>query len=107
MRRMAMLSFFIAGLFILASAAVVRADWYHQSGNPEGTKSEMSSPSSETRMEAPEAGTYEYQQALETGSLPPSEGSRVSGEPRSSGGEEIQIVDQGGLKFRSGVDDGP
>lgn len=104
MRRMAMLSFVIAGMFIVASAAAARANWNHESGSSEGTTSEMMSPSSGPATEAPEVGTYEYQQALETGNLPSEGNSVVSSEGSSSPGEEIQVIEQGGLKFRLGID---
>ena len=100
MRQRAMLSLAIAGMFILASAAVVQANWYHKSEGSEGSTSEMSSPSGELGMETPEPGTYEYEQALETGNLP----SQVSGEQFSAPGEEIAVVEQGGVDFRLGID---
>lgn len=104
MRQSATLALAIAGMFILGTAAVSQANWYHQSGSSEGSSSEMTSPSGEPGMEAPETGTYEYQQQLETGNLPPLENSRVPGELRSSGGEPIEFVEAGGIGFRVGID---
>ncbi len=104
MRQRAMLSFAIAGMFILASAAVTRANWYHSSEGSQGSTSEMMSPTSEPGTEAPEVGSYEYQLQMETGNLPPLETSRSSGERFSPGDEGLQVIEQGGITFRVGID---
>lgn len=104
MRHAAMMSSAVAGVFMLASAAVAQANWYHESGNPEGSSSVMTSPSSEAQAETPEPGTYQYEQALETGMLPPGSDSHFSGARSSRGGEDIQVIDEGGFKIRLGID---
>ncbi len=105
MRRIAMLSLIVAGLFLSASAAVARANWYHQQESSGGPTSEMTSPSSGPGESAPEVGTYESQQPTETGSLPAWKASASSiGEYRSMNGfRELEY----GEKDTAGVDTGP
>ncbi len=111
MRHRAMLSLAIAGMFILASAAVSRANWYHKSESSQGSSSEMTSPSSEQGTEAPEAGTYERQEATEAGKLPPGEDAMgPRSEFRSGGnipGENIPLAESNGEVYRLGIDTGP
>lgn len=104
MRQRAMLSLAIAGMFILTFAAVTEANWYHQSEGSQGSTSEMMAPSSEPGTEAPEVGSYQYQEAMETGNLPSLGTSPSEGEQFSPGGEDIEVVEQGGATFRVGID---
>ncbi len=104
MRQSAMLSFVIAGMFILASAAVAQANWYHKSEGSQESTSEMMSPSGEPEAQAPEAETYGNPQQLETGGLPSEEGSQISSEFLPPGGENAPVVDPGGVKLRIGID---
>ncbi len=104
MRQSAMLTFVIAGMFILGTAAVAQANWYHKSEGSDRSSSEYMSPSGDTQAEAAEPGTYEYQQQMETGNLPGLDTSRGSEEQFSRGGEEVQVIEQGGAKFRVGID---
>ena len=106
MRRTAMLSLAIAGMFILMSTGVSRANWYHKSGSSEGSSSEMTSPSGEPGTEAPQAGTYESQEASDAGKLPLGENTMNSGS-KFRGDEDVPAIDVGGLKYRVGIDTGP
>ncbi len=105
MRHRAMLYFAVAGMFILASAAVSQANWYHQSEGSQGSSSEMTSPSGEQGNDASQAETYEQQQPVEAGQLPPPESLRSGND--FPGGEPVETIDVGGLKYREGIDTGP
>ncbi len=105
MRQSAMLTLAIAGMFILGTAAVSQANWYHQSGSSEGSSSEMTSPSSDPGMESQESETYEQQQPSEAGQLPPGENYRSGNDFRS--GEPVESIEAGGLEYRLGIDTGP
>ncbi len=104
MRQRAILTFVIAGMFILTTAAVSQANWYHKSEGADQSSSEYMSPSGDTQAEASEPGTYEYQQQMETGNLPGLETSPGSEEQFSPGGEGVQVIEQGGATFRVGID---
>ncbi len=106
MRHRAMLSLAIAGMFILASVAVSRADCYHKSESSQGSTSEMTAPSSEQGTEAPEAGTYQRQEATEAGKLPPGENAMRSG-PEFRSGEDIPVFEASGEMYRLNIDTGP
>jgi len=101
-----MLSLAIAGMFILASAVVSQANWYHKSGSSEGSSSEMTSPSGESGMEAPQAGPYERQEPSEAGQLPSGENTMSTGSDFRSD-EGGPIAEQGGTAFRVDIDAGP
>ncbi len=104
MRYRAMLTSAIAGMFILATAAVSQANWYHKSEGSDQSSSEYMSPSDEPQAQAAEPGTYEYQQEMETGNLPGLDTSRGGDEQFSPGGEDVQVIEQGGATFRVGID---
>ncbi len=104
MRQRAMLTLAIAGMFILATAAVSHANWYHKSESSEGSTSEMTSPG-EPGSEAPQAETYEQQQPSEAGQLPPDANFRSGNDFQS--GEPVGSVEAGGLEYRQGIDTGP
>ncbi len=104
MRYRAMQTFLIAGMFIFATAAVTQANWYHQSGGSDQSSSEMKSPSGDVQAGAAEPGTYEYEQQMETGNLPALETSPGSSDRFSPGGEDVQVIEQGGAEFRVGID---
>ncbi len=106
MRHRAMLSLAIAGMFILASAAVSGANWYQESESSGGSTSEMTSPSSEQGMGAPEAGTYEGREATEAGKLPSDKDTMRSGR-EFRGDETIPVVEANGEVYRLGIDTGP
>ena len=83
----------ILALFVIASAGTLYAGGgMHESKEPE-------------RMSAPEPGTWEYQEALETGSLPPSEAG-IPSRTDNPAGEDVETYEAGGVTFRAGVDDG-
>ncbi len=105
MRHRAMLSIAIACMFILASAGVSRANWYHKSDSSGGNTSEMSSPSSESGMEAPQGESYEGQEATEAGGLPSDRNATESGTGIRSG--DVPTVEVDGTVYRLGIDDGP
>ena len=105
MRHRAMLFIAVAGMFILASAAVSQANWYHQSESPRGSSSEMTSPSGEQGNDASQAETYQQQQPTEAGQLPPA-GNFISGNDFRSG-EPVERIEAGGLEYRQGIDTGP
>lgn len=109
MRQRVILSLAIAGMFILASAAASRADWYYQSESSDKSTSEMTSPSAEPGIGAPEVGTFERQEPTEAGLLPPSERSMYFGNSKagSPDDESVPKVEVGGLRIREGVDTGP
>ncbi len=104
MRQSAMLTFLIAGMFIVTTTAVAQANWYHKSEGSDRSSSQYMSPSRDTQAETSEPGTYEYQQQMETGNLPALEASRGPEERFSPGGEEVQVIEQGGARFRVGID---
>lgn len=104
MRYRAMLTFAIAGMFIVATAAVTQANWYHKSEGSDQSSSEYMSPSDESRAEVAEPGTYEFQQQMETGNLPGLDTARGGEEQFSPGGEDLQVIEQGGTTFRVGID---
>ncbi len=104
MRQSAMLTLVIAGMFIFGTTAVAQANWYHKSEGSDQSSSQYMSPSGDTQAEISEPGTYEYQKEMETGNLPGLEASRGSDEQFSPGGEEVQVIEQGGAKFRVGID---
>ncbi len=105
MRHRAMLYFAVAGMFILASAAVSQANWYHQSDSSQGSSSEMTSPSGEQGSDASQAETYQQQQPSEAGQLPPAGNFRSGNDFQS--GEPVETIDAGGLEYRLGIDTGP
>ncbi len=105
MRQRAMLFFALAGMFLLATAAVSRANWYHDSESSQGSSSEMTSPSGEPGTEAPQAETYEQQTPSEAGQLPPSDKFGPGNDLLR--GEPVQRIDAGGLDYRQSLDIGP
>ncbi len=104
MRYRAMLTLAIAGMFILTTAAVSQANWYHKSEGSDQSSSEYMSPSDESQARSAEPGTYEYEQQMETGNLPGLEASRGSEGRFSPGSEDAQVIEQGGAEFRVGID---
>lgn len=53
--------------------------------------------------EAPEFGTWQYQEALETGTLP-SAGKVIKAEPGAAGTQDLPTIELGGVEFRIGLD---
>ena len=115
-------------MLIIAGAVLLAGSLY-----PAGAVADFSGEgmtSMESAAPAPEPGTYEFQDALETGALPPGPGSALvpsgprkltigdtgvyvylldpfTGSQMGSSGEEISAVDVGGQSFRSEIDAGP
>ncbi len=53
---------------------------------------------------APAYGTFEYEEALETGKLPTTEGQAFDPAPGMKGGEDIPVIEIGGTRYRVGID---
>jgi len=53
---------------------------------------------------APEYGTFEYREALETGTLPPGEGRAIDPPAMGKSGDQVPVIEFGGLKYRVGID---
>ncbi len=53
---------------------------------------------------APEYGTFEYQKALETGTLPPGDAGTVGAPGGDTPGVRAPAIDAGGLNYRVGID---
>jgi hypothetical protein len=92
MKWISILSLLVAGIFIFASPGVIQAGSEMRSSGMEGAISE----------EVPEVGSFEYQEALETGSLPAKGGLTLSEEHTSNPlSPDVEI---GGTFYRGGID---
>lgn len=101
MRGKRVLSMAVLALFIVASAGALHAGGWHKSGaSEEGKMSSMEPPPSGSEIES---HTWQYQEALDTGSLPATDAGEVRG-AGGFGGEVIHTIEAGGLTYRLGVD---
>ncbi len=58
-----------------------------------------------SRMDpTPEFGTFEYEQALETGTLPSGDGRAIDPPAAGKSGDQASVIDVGGFKYRVGID---
>ncbi|MBI5419363.1 MAG: hypothetical protein HZA60_04675 [Deltaproteobacteria bacterium] len=113
MRKVFLLALLVTGLLVLASSGVVLAGWGEKTGwSSHGEETGTGIVSEEMRsMEGepgskmgPAVGSFEYQEALETGSLP-LEGGLESTTPEPSViSNEPQVFEFSGSIFRLGVD---
>ncbi len=105
MRQSAVLTLVIAGLFILGTAAVAQANWYHKSEGSDESSSEHMSPVGDQGTNASQPEQYGSPQQMETGGLPPGEQPEfLKDEFLPPGAENAPVVDQGGIKLRIGID---
>lgn len=52
----------------------------------------------------PEYGTFEYEEAMETGTLPPGEGRTIDPPAMGISGDQAPVIEVGGLKYRVEID---
>jgi len=71
-----------------------------QSRSPEASMSGVVAPVDATT----EYGTFEYQEAMETGTLPPGEGRAIDPPAMGISGDQAPVIEVGGLKYRVGID---
>lgn len=101
----------VAAAFLLAlSPGASLANWGEQSGSYSGEQmnSMESGPANEPEtwsQESPQAGTYEYQEAQEAGSLPGNPSNKV--ENRDLGETQPLIEGGAGNFYRPDIDTGP
>ena len=91
MKRNRVLSMLFAGMFLAASAGIVLADMEESPAWEPYQGEEASGPS----------GSFQYEGAVETGSLPPGEDLSNA---RSGEMEDFTIHESGGIEFRQEVD---
>lgn len=107
MRRRALLSLAVIGMFLAGSAAISMAGGWHSGASsdtygPGESHPSMLGGSGETTADP---GTFESQEPVEAGKIPSHEGGMISG-GEFRGGEEVQTVESGGLQYRLEIDAG-